>query len=106
MTEIADGSVGILVRYCRGRLVAGGLGEIGGANVTVSRTDAGLLLCFQIITTLHRFGDKQGRALFSDTCAKQPLSCPPKFNIAGCNLHPTRPYTAHTSLQKRSRSFP
>jgi hypothetical protein len=38
---------------------------------------------FQIITTLNRFEAKQGRALFSDTCGKQRLSCPPKFKITG-----------------------
>jgi hypothetical protein len=58
------------------------LGETSGANVTVSRTHTGFSLCFQIITMLNRFGDKQGMALFSDICEKQRLSCPPKFKIA------------------------
>ena len=57
------------------------LARIGEANVTVSRTHTGFSLCFQVITTQHRFDDKQGRALFSDTCGKQRLSCP-KFNIS------------------------
>ena len=49
----------------------------------MSRTHAGFSFCFQIITMLNRFGDKQGMALFSDTCGKQRLSCPPKFYITG-----------------------
>jgi hypothetical protein len=81
--KAGEGAVGILVypwsRGCGGER----LGEIGGANVTVSRTHAGFSLCFQIISTFNRFEVKQGGALFSDTCEKQRLSCPPKFKISG-----------------------
>jgi hypothetical protein len=73
------GSLGC--QWC-GYCGCGKLREIGGANVTVSRTHTGFSLCFQIITILNRFGAKQGSALFSDTCEKQRLSYPPKFNIA------------------------
>jgi hypothetical protein len=61
----------------------GKLGEISGANVTVSRTHAGISLCFQIDTIVNRLEAKEGRALFSDTCEKQRLSWPPNFKITG-----------------------
>jgi hypothetical protein len=81
--KAGEGAVGILVypwsRGCGGER----LGEIGGANVTVSRTHAGFSLCFQIITTLIHFEAKQGNVLFSNTCEKQRLSCPPTFKITG-----------------------
>jgi hypothetical protein len=76
-------AVGVLVCPWRTCCGYGKLGEISGANVTVSRTHTGFSLCFQIITTLNRFGDKQGRALFSDTWEQQRISCAPKFKITG-----------------------
>ena len=53
----------------------------------MSRTHTGVSLCFQIVSTLNRLKAKQGEALFSDTCGKQRLPCPPKFKITGVNLH-------------------
>jgi hypothetical protein len=60
-----------------------GISENGGASVTVSRTHTSVSLCFQIITFLNRFGDQQAKALFSDGCERQRLSCLPKFQITG-----------------------
>ena len=55
----------------------------GGASVTVSRTHVGIPLCFQINGTLNCLVTAQGRSLFSDSCGKQRLSSPQKFNITG-----------------------
>jgi len=78
--EIGEGTVGVPGMPLReGSYIE--LAEIGGANVTVSRTHTGFSFCVQIITTLNRFEAKQGKALFTDACGKQRLSCPPTFNM-------------------------
>ena len=68
--EIGEGTVGVPGMPLReGSYIE--LAEIGGANVTASRTHTGFSLCFQIIRTFNRFAVKQAGALFSDTCGKQ-----------------------------------
>jgi len=79
--EIGEGAVGVPGMPLREVLYVSELAEIGGANVTVSRTHTGFSFCVQIITTLNRFEAKQGKALFTDACGKQRLSCPPTFNM-------------------------
>ena len=57
--------------------------EIGGANVTVSRTHTGFSLYFQIISYCNLFEAKKGKALFSNTYETQRISCLPMGKISG-----------------------